>query len=211
MFLRKNWLPLSVFIVAIVAVGLYLLTTQQTPKEPITIIKPVEVEKSKAEVPVANPQPKPPPPGETYETGHWHGDVWHAGPHETPVQENSSSEVPGAPIVAQPIDAQIIEQAVEDGNIRLFEARTPEYYEAVAAWQQWHKKLDELNAKFSQAGKKMIDALPATEAEAKRYENDEEFQKEVGRKYSEAFAESAKIGAMIEAHSAKKVPVPYVR
>lgn len=73
MFLKKNWLPITVFLLAIVAVGLYLLTTQQTPKDPVTIIKPVEVEK----------QPKPPPPGETFETGHWHGDVWHTGSHET--------------------------------------------------------------------------------------------------------------------------------
>ncbi|MDE0424271.1 MAG: hypothetical protein OXN25_05340 [Candidatus Poribacteria bacterium] len=28
--------------------------------------------------------PKPPPPGETAESGHWHGDEWHAEPHETP-------------------------------------------------------------------------------------------------------------------------------
>lgn len=27
MFIRKNWLPISVFLLAIVAVGLYLLTT----------------------------------------------------------------------------------------------------------------------------------------------------------------------------------------
>ena len=72
MFLRKNWLPIAVFIVAIVAVGLYYLQTRPE-KAPIVIIKPVEVEK----------KPKPPPPGETYETGHWHGDEWHSTPHET--------------------------------------------------------------------------------------------------------------------------------
>lgn len=73
MFIRKNWLPLSVFLIAIVMVGLYVLQTRP-PKDPITIITPVDVEK----------KPKPPPPGETYETGHWHGDVWHSTPDETP-------------------------------------------------------------------------------------------------------------------------------
>ena len=72
MFLRKNWLPITVFLLVIVMVALYVLQTR-APKDPITIIKPVEVEK----------KPKPPPPGETYETGHWHGDEWHSTPHET--------------------------------------------------------------------------------------------------------------------------------
>ena len=27
-------------------------------------------------------RPKPPPPGETHESGHWHGDEWHAGSHD---------------------------------------------------------------------------------------------------------------------------------
>ena len=89
MFLRKNWLPLSVFIVAIVAVGLYLLTTQ-TPKDPI-INKTTEVEKPQAEVPV----------GDTSQGGHFHEDgTWHAGPHETPRadegQIRSPSQLPNA-------------------------------------------------------------------------------------------------------------------
>ena len=72
MFLRKYWLPITVFIVAICAVGLYLLSIQ-TPKEPIIIYKPVEVEQ---------PVTKPPPPGAS-PNGHWHGDEWHEVPHET--------------------------------------------------------------------------------------------------------------------------------
>ena len=35
--------------------------------------------------------PKPPPPGETAESGHWHGDVWHVEPHETEVPERDDS------------------------------------------------------------------------------------------------------------------------
>lgn len=41
MFLRKHWLPISVFVVLIVGIGLYHLQTQ-SPKDPIIIYKPVE-------------------------------------------------------------------------------------------------------------------------------------------------------------------------
>ena len=75
MFLRKYWLPISVFIVAIVGVGLYLLATQPPP-EPVKIYKAVKpIEKPTAEV----------PEGETSQGGHFHADgTWHEGPHETP-------------------------------------------------------------------------------------------------------------------------------
>ncbi|MDE0400324.1 MAG: hypothetical protein OXL96_21220 [Candidatus Poribacteria bacterium] len=75
MFLRKYWLPISVFIVAIAGIGLYLLATQP-PKDPIVIYKPVEpLPKSKAKAPV----------GETSQGGHVHADgTWHEGPHDTP-------------------------------------------------------------------------------------------------------------------------------
>ena len=123
----------------------------------------------------------------------------------TPVQDPPSGEAPGTPVVAASTDtdAQILEQAEQEGNIRLFDKRTEEYHMAVKAWQEWHKTFDEINAQFFQAGDEMIDALP-TKEEAKRYENDENYKKEVARKYHEAFARSAKIGAMLEAHEAKK-------
>ena len=72
MFLRKYWIPLSVFIVAIVGVGLYLLATQP-PKDPIVIYKAVEpIEKPTTEAPV----------GEISQGGHVHADgTWHEGPH----------------------------------------------------------------------------------------------------------------------------------
>ena len=73
MFLRKNWLPVSIFIVAIAVVCIYLLQTHAS-KAPIRIYKIVKA------------APKPPPQGETTESGHWHGDAWHAEPHE-PVNE----------------------------------------------------------------------------------------------------------------------------
>ncbi|MDE0014965.1 MAG: hypothetical protein OXU51_02175 [Candidatus Poribacteria bacterium] len=80
MFIRKYWLPLSVFLVAICAVGLYLLATQP-PKEPIVIYKVVEPEK-----PTEQPTTQA-PVGDTSQGGHVHADgTWHEGSHETEVQ-----------------------------------------------------------------------------------------------------------------------------
>ena len=84
MFIRKYWLPISVFIVAIAGVGLYLLATQP-PKEPIVIYKAVEpiekpTEQPKAEAPV----------DDTSQGGHSHGDEWHAEPNE-PVEPPQSA------------------------------------------------------------------------------------------------------------------------
>ena len=91
MFIRKYWLPLSVFLIAIVAVGVYYLQTQP-PKEPILIVKPVEFEKSPAKAPV----------GETSQGGHVHedGDPLQAETHETPSRVDTSERVQGSDIPA---------------------------------------------------------------------------------------------------------------
>ena len=93
MFIRKYWILLSVLLVAIVGVGLYLLTTQPE-KEPIVIIKPVEpLPKSEraAEAPVV----------ESSQGGRVHADgTFPAEPHETPVQppvEINSQQVSDPP------------------------------------------------------------------------------------------------------------------
>ena len=73
MFFRKYWIPLSVFIVAIVGVSLYVLQTRP-PKDPILIVNPVEFEKSPAKAPVVE-QPA--------EVGHVHaGGTFHAEAHD---------------------------------------------------------------------------------------------------------------------------------
>ena len=75
MFIRKYWLPLSVFLVAIVGIGLYLLATQP-PKEPIVIYKVVEPEK-----PTKQPKAEV-VEDDTSQGGHFHADgTWHAEPH----------------------------------------------------------------------------------------------------------------------------------
>ena len=82
MFIRKYWLPLSVFLLLIVGIGLYYLQTHP-PKDPIVIIKPVE--------PLPKSEVAEVVEGDTSQGGHIHADgTWHEGPHETP----GVSEVP---------------------------------------------------------------------------------------------------------------------
>lgn len=73
MFIRKHWIGLIVFLVAIVGVSLYYLQTRP-PKDPIVIIKPVEpLPKSEEKAPV----------GDTSQSGHFHADgTWREGPHD---------------------------------------------------------------------------------------------------------------------------------
>ena len=209
-FFKRNWL-LTLFVIAALGISGYFLYLSQQPPQINGAPTP--------SVPKTSEPPAQPKPvvGDTSQGGHWHGDEWHAEPHETsvkppaPVQESPSGEVPGVPVITEPIDAQIIEQAAQAGDIKLFDKRTEEYHKAVKAWQDWHQKFDELNAQFLQVGDEMIDALPETKEEAKRYDNDENYKKEVARKYHEAFAKSAKIGAMLEAHEATKPPFPYIK
>lgn len=89
MYIRKNWFPLTVFIVAIVGVGLYYLQTRSPEKDPIMIIKPVEVEKPKAEV----------NEGDTSQGGHFHEDgTWHPGTHADPeAHSRDASTQPASP------------------------------------------------------------------------------------------------------------------
>ncbi len=77
MFLRKYWLPISVFLIAIVGIGFYLLATQP-PKDPIVIYKPVEPEKP-TEQPTTEALV-----GDTSQGGHSHADgTWHEGAHDS--------------------------------------------------------------------------------------------------------------------------------
>ena len=71
MFIRKYWIPLLVFIIAIVGVGLYVLQTRP-PKDPIVIVKPVEYEKPPAKAPIVD---QPEQVGHVHEDGTFHADT----------------------------------------------------------------------------------------------------------------------------------------
>ena len=104
MFLRKYWLPLSVFLLLTVGIGLYLLATQP-PKAPIKIYKAVEPIEKPTQSPMAEV------PSETDKGGHFHADgTWHEGQHEPveqPTERAQQSAVPdisGLPETSDDID-----------------------------------------------------------------------------------------------------------
>lgn len=85
MFLRKYWLPLSVFVVAIVGVGLYMLATRP-PLETVKIYKTVKPIEKPTQQPTAEA-----PVEDTSQGGHFHADgTFHAEPHEAPVEQPST-------------------------------------------------------------------------------------------------------------------------
>ena len=92
MFFRKYWIPLLVFIIAIVGVSLYYLQNRPS-KDPIVIVKPVEFEKQPVEAPV----------GDTSQDEHRHTDgTWHEGPHDAPVEKPSTVQVQASVTVDRP-------------------------------------------------------------------------------------------------------------
>ena len=106
MFFRKYWIPLSVFIVAIVGVSLYFLQTR-LPKDPIVIITPVEpLEKPTAEEPVVEQQQ---PNGIFHEDG------------------TEPLEVPVAPLVGGSPQQDAFNALPEEERQRILIAQTLEY------------------------------------------------------------------------------------
>ncbi len=91
--LNKNvWIPILILVLVVIGFGLFYRQKVAT-QAPVKVYKPVEVSKPATL--------KPPPPGETAESGHWHGDEWHAQPHDTHApaqpQHGDVSEVKAEP------------------------------------------------------------------------------------------------------------------
>ncbi|MYB93934.1 hypothetical protein F4054_12420 [Candidatus Poribacteria bacterium] len=154
MFIRKNWLPLSVLLVAIVGIGLYMLATQPPP-EPMKIYKTVEPKK-----PTQQPTTTQAPVGETSQEGHFHADgTFHAQQHETEVQ--STAEVsPPQPQDSPSVIVQTppIAEASEGEDINaLYHKRLEEYFKAFSEWREKH---DEAAAEWTASIEAVLDVLP---------------------------------------------------
>ena len=101
MFIRKHWVPLSVFGVVICALGLYLLRSD-VPQEPIKIYKtttPAPRAKSEKTIEARSPSTNR---GDTERPnttagGHFHEDgTWQAEPHTQPQPNTPTLPVPDA-------------------------------------------------------------------------------------------------------------------
>lgn len=154
MFLRKYWIPLSVFVVAIVGVGLYMLAIQP-PKDPIVIYKPVEplpmAHGTKASV------------EETSQGGHFHADgTWHeAEVHPTAeVSQPQPQDIPtriaqGTPN-AHPITNTLSINAKREAQ---YQERVKQYLIDRA---QWKEKRDKVYTERRQAGDALLQLLSDT-------------------------------------------------
>ena len=102
MFREKVWIPILIVLLVVMGCGLFY-SKRVANQEPVKIHHPVTGEPVEAS--------KPPPPGQTAESGHWHGDEWHAEPHAPEVsaaetepqsQEESAERTPIVPEIETP-------------------------------------------------------------------------------------------------------------
>lgn len=96
------------------------------------------------------------------------------------------------PVVIQKANTQMDAAILDSAGSKL---KNPDVHKA---WVEWSKKHNELSKAFLQAS--ASDILPSTPEEEKRFETDEEYAREVRRKYSEALQKSAKIYTMMIEH-----------
>ena len=202
MLRKKIWIPiLCVFVIAM-GCGLFY-GRKVANQEPVKVYKPASVEQPAT--------PKPPPPGESYETGHWHGDEWHSEPHDTPTEaQQPTAEAQDGRGIAEPVNAQTgapmpggSETVVPSANLSESSQRTQTPLEAYdAELKLWSDKYSELSHELLKASREATALIPGTEEELKRFEKDPELQ----RKFNEANAKVAKIDRML-AELYQKMPV----
>ena len=202
---KRFWIPIVSVLVIAVGCGLFY-GRKVANQEPVKAYKPAVVEQ-----PVA---PKPPPPGESYETGHWHGDEWHAEPH-VPV-EDSEAEVSEPAIPADPTEVQggsgginaVKAQITPLGQESSIRTRTPQEMAEIQRqwreWQAWTKKAQELRVKFSEVSKLNTALMPGTAEEVERYKTDKEWQ----RKVQEATDKYDEVLKTMQKHEANRVLPP---
>ena len=148
MFRRKRiWIPILSVLVIAMGCGLFY-GRKPANQEPIKIYKAVEVEK----------KPKPPPPGETYETGHWHGDEWHstrtpetpdvsggdAAPPPPPAPESARKETPDTPQTPTQLPADFVNPTSTSSN-PLFADGVPEHLQCPPEFIDVYRREDEEN------------------------------------------------------------------
>ena len=158
--------------------------------------------------------PKPPPPGETAESGHWHGDEWHAEP-DAPVEVSEAevsepatpaelTDVQGGSSPVAPVNAETTAQGQESSPPTRTPQEEAEIQRRWREWQAWTKKAQELRVKFSQVSKLNTALMPKTAEEAERYKTDKEWQ----RKAQEATDKYDEVLEMRQEHEANRVLPP---
>ena len=203
MLQKKFWIPVLLVLIG-VAIGGTFWGKHIASQEPVKTYKPVEFQQSTA--------PKPPPPGETYETGHWHGDEWHSEPNEVHAPaEVATPEAQGGQI-AQPVNAQpptltqeeleIMQMTSEEVYEALYEElnkleKGSEAYKEFADKIKWFEKNRELSDRRIQAAEKLGAAL---EEAARVSETEEQLKKEMRRILTEMEPEMLEAEKLYQEH-----------
>ena len=144
MLLRKYWIPILILLVIVMGCGLFY-GRKTANQEPVKIYKPVEV------------KIKPPPPGETAESGHWHGDVWHSTRHEPPKVSGGDAappppaapgsgrkQTPDAPQTPPHLVADFVNPTSKSSN-PLFANGVPEHLQCPPEFIDVYRREDEEN------------------------------------------------------------------
>ena len=182
MFVRKYWLPLSVFLVAICAVGLYYLQTQP-PKEPIKIYKVVE--------PLAKPTAEV-SEGDTLQGGPVNADgTWHDETHEAPQPSDETFESESdaefkARVEKEAAELAAAETARERNEIYMRQLEASPYfhlYENVYNFYKAHPDYDHANHETNspELKQKYADAVYADVAKARAHAKEKEAEYERNR------------------------------
>ena len=204
MFKQKRiWIPILSALVIAMGCGLFY-RRKVTNQEPVEVYKPVDLNQPAT--------PKPPPPGETYETGHWHGDEWHANDAHAPVEaQQPTAEARDGRGIAEPVNAQTgapmpggSETSVPSSELSESSQRTQAEREAFEKWQAWEDKVHELRLEVSQAHKAWADLIPETAEEVEKYKTDKEWQ----RKAQEATDKYDEVLERMQEHEANRVLPP---
>ena len=198
MLRKRVWIPILSIFVIVIGCGLFY-GHKVAHQEPVKVYKPVESQQPTA--------PKPPPPGESYETRHWHGDEWHAEPHDA----SPTLEAQGAQI-AQPVNAQtpaltqeeleIMQMTSEEVDKALYEElnkleKGSEAYNELAEKIKWFEKNEELSDRRLQVAEKLGAALEAATAGS---ETDEELSREWNRILAEMEPEMLEAERLYQEH-----------
>ena len=127
MFKKNTWIPILIVLLVVMGCGLFY-SKRVANQEPVKIHHPVTGEPVEAS--------KPPPPGQTAESGHWHGDEWHADEHDAhvpaeaqqppPIKQSAAEDTPDTPQTQPQLPADFVNPTSTSSN-PLFADGVPEH------------------------------------------------------------------------------------
>ena len=155
--LKKSWIPIVCVLIG-VAIGGTLWSQHLSSQEPIKIYQTTPMERQ-----------------ERSEGGHWHGDEWHAEPHEPSVSESEITEEDQQARIDAEIeaarhlgasDAEILKNLQAAGypvdadfeiHAALYRQRVRQYLKDREAWNQ---KFHQAHTERMQVGRGLFDFIP---------------------------------------------------